>query len=191
MKRRTQSKLKIDSILLLFLCLFINSSALAQVYTTPNSEPAESNQSISETPFYQGRVQFGLSGGSSQYGDQSIFSIGMNGAYFVIDHLAVELGFQASFGDELSIYQPSTGLSYYLNFDQAWYPYFGGVYEHMRINLEPDSLQRDWIGGKAGVLFHASGSIWVGVGGRILRELGCTGTHCVLTQPDLQFSIAF
>ena len=186
-----KSKLKINLILAILFYLVSTSNVWAKVYSSPDSDYVEPEVSVSETPFYQGRIQFGLSGGSSQYGDQSIFSIGMNGAYFIIDHLALELGYQASFGDDLSIYQPSTGISYYLNFNQAWYPYFGGVYEHMRVNLDKDSFQRDWVGGKAGVLFQVAGSIWVGVGGRVLRELGCTGSNCVITQPDFQFSIAF
>ena len=172
--------------------LIPTSSTYAQAYSPSDSEPIHDfESSASNTPFYQGRIQFGLSGGSSQYGDQSIFSLGMNGAYFIIDHLALELGFQASFGDEISIYQPSTGVSYYLNFEQAWYPYFGGVYEHMRINMNKDLFQRNWVGGKAGVLFQVSGSIWIGIGGRVLQEMGCTGSDCVITQPDFQFSVAF
>lgn len=179
---------------MLWVSLLIGQAYGEDEYTQDSDsfEEPHSKQTQTLTPFYKGRMQFGFSGGSSQFGDRSFFSLGLNGSYFFIDNFAFDFGFQAGFGEDLSVYQPSAGLTYYINTESTWFPYLGLVYERMMLTLDQQESVRDWGGARAGIMLQMSRSIWIGVGGRALQEFDCESQdECTLLQPDIQFSIAF
>jgi len=81
---------------------------------------------------------------------ENYFIVGISADYFIIDDLAVGLGYQGWFGGTPSIQQVSLPVTYYVPTQTKYRPYFGAFYRYTYINSDSYDNYSS-VGGRAGV----------------------------------------
>lgn len=119
---------------------------------------AEPEPPRAPTPYDQGRVRVGVSGGGIGRSGQVDFYISAAFGYFVVDNLELGADLTLWFGDTPFTAQLGPTLRYIIPIDGPVKPYLGAFYRHWFVSgPDPDA---DTVGGRAGVIIHTSGAFF-------------------------------
>jgi hypothetical protein len=152
---------------------------------------ADPRGEVRRTPFDQGRVNFGLGGGTQSSLGFRYFVIGAAGGYFVLDGLELGLGAAHYFGDGPSISRVTPAMRYVaqpLVGHSPLVPYAGVFYSHWFVGAGLADV--DAVGARAGLL-HVSGSVILGLGVAFERIVSACSGDCLVIYPDLTLAFAF
>lgn len=138
------------------------------------------------TPYDQGRVRVGLSGGGVGRSGQVDIYVSAAFGYFVVDNLELGADLTLWFGDTPFTAQLGPTLRYIIPLDGPVKPYLGAFYRHWFVSgPDPDA---DTLGGRAGVIIHSS-SVFFSIGAAYEAVISACDAGCSSFYPE--FGISF
>jgi len=139
--------------------------------------------------FSMGNKNMGLSlGAGSSYGNTYTVA-GINGHYFIIDDLAVGIGYRGWFGASPTMNEVLMDATYYLPLHQKFRPYFGAFVRQTFISGDDDYQS---YGGKAGVAITMNPNSYVGIAYVVEYYTNCNRAgECSNSYPEVVFGFSF
>ncbi|MCA9513818.1 MAG: hypothetical protein KC635_02645 [Myxococcales bacterium] len=174
------SRLALLAVLALPLALAAPAPARAEAGTVADSDDTP-------TPYEQGKIRVGLSGGGFGSRNGVDFSIQGSFGVFVVDNLELGADLAVFFGDDIPLITQLGPTARYIFPVSEWvHPYVGAFYYHWFIG---DGLADvDSLGGRAGILVRSS-AVFVTIGIAVEQTVSRCDEDCLDWYPE--FGVSF
>ena len=143
---------------------------------------------LSADIFVKGKSNVALSvGAASNYGKDYLL-VGVNGSYFVVDNLSVDLYYRGWFNATPTQHELSLGTNYYLPAFKKFRPY-GGVFVREIFVSGRDNYGA--YGVRGGVAMMNTASSYLSFGYAYERYTNCNFGECSNSYPEITAGISF
>ncbi len=128
---------------------------------------------------------------TTEDGTQSYAIVGLNADYFIVNNLAVGLGYMGWFGASPTLNQLTIPITYYVPLGAKFRPYFGAFLRETFVSDGYDDYES--YGGKVGVAITLSRNSYMGIGWIQEYHSSCGDwqDECSSSYPEFVFALSF
>ena len=126
-----------------------------------------------------------------QNGTQNYTILGVSADYFVMDDLAVGIGYRGWFGGTPTLNEFTIPLTYYIPVNQKVRPYIGAFVRETIVSDGYDNYES--YGARVGVAISVVKNSYIGIGWITERQLSCAKWQddCTSSYPEVVFALSF